>query len=403
MLLQANLRDADSADVDMKRMREHSDADTSEVCATIWPTASVSKEPGDQLGMPCALQPACGWCKRMGPDGRKHRAVVCGGWCGRGVMGQTGLQRMPAGVVTAALVCERCPCPGFCRPAHVLRISLSARGRARAQETGEAGAAVEPGMSDAEEENGAAAALRQGSMAERARYIPLRLSQEERRLLRLLEAALSVSEYTDKARPRSRRAPASRAGMMQRACNPAPAHMPGMAPCANLHIMQDQQATPSHCICAPGKLRVAGLRHHRRAGLRQAHRDGLPMLCQPLRSRAVSVVVGMSRASCSAWPSDRSLAGAAAGGHLYLEEQGTARARADKGPVRHPVRAGGRAGLPPRAGAGAAPLVQGQRRLLPGAPASDLPCARRCARALGNVRASERLEQEGIGSSAWPG
>ena len=31
LLLQANLRDADSADVDMKRMREHSDADTSEV------------------------------------------------------------------------------------------------------------------------------------------------------------------------------------------------------------------------------------------------------------------------------------------------------------------------------------------------------------------------------------
>ena len=66
MLLQANLRDADSADVDMKRMREHSDADTSEVCATIWPIVSVSKEPGVQLGMPCALQPymrmvqACG-------------------------------------------------------------------------------------------------------------------------------------------------------------------------------------------------------------------------------------------------------------------------------------------------------------------------------------------------------
>lgn len=55
--------------------------------------------------------------------------------------------------------------------------------------------------SEKDEEIPASAPLLPGtgsSMRERAKYVPLRLTFEERRMLRLVEATLNVSEYTDK-------------------------------------------------------------------------------------------------------------------------------------------------------------------------------------------------------------
>jgi len=70
--------------------------------------------------------------------------------------------------------------------------------RARQGDEGLDAADVELSPAGLEGAGGKKAAAAFGSVAERAKWIPLRLDLTERKLLRLLEAALSVSEYTDK-------------------------------------------------------------------------------------------------------------------------------------------------------------------------------------------------------------
>ncbi|KAL4856725.1 hypothetical protein ACK3TF_002800 [Chlorella vulgaris] len=59
------------------------------------------------------------------------------------------------------------------------------------------GPALPPGAAGRALASAAGAEEQHDSFRERAKFIPLRLNMDERRLLRLLEAALSVSEYTD--------------------------------------------------------------------------------------------------------------------------------------------------------------------------------------------------------------
>jgi hypothetical protein len=74
------------------------------------------------------------------------------------------------------------------------------------QVTGEQPSALHAnGDEELKEDNEPLSAAQSGlhMFLERSRYIPLRLSADERRYLHLLEAALSVSAYTDKVQRRS--------------------------------------------------------------------------------------------------------------------------------------------------------------------------------------------------------
>ena len=57
---------------------------------------------------------------------------------------------------------------------------------------------LEEGSDEENASQPAASTSGSNSFTERAKYIPLRLQLDERKNLRLLEAALSVSEYTDR-------------------------------------------------------------------------------------------------------------------------------------------------------------------------------------------------------------
>jgi hypothetical protein len=85
------------------------------------------------------------------------------------------------------------------RAAHTAQKLAAPLGQAGASAAGESAGAMEVDEDEPLANVAPAAGTRAGNwFYERAKYIPMRLTMPERKVLRLLEAALSVSTYTDK-------------------------------------------------------------------------------------------------------------------------------------------------------------------------------------------------------------